>query len=42
MAQICQIRSGPHQGANHRPYWHLFIGLKQLLARTGPINSVLR
>lgn len=42
MAQICQIRSGPHQGANQRAYWHQFLDLKQLMARTGPINSVSR
>jgi ribosomal protein S21 len=40
MARLCQIRWGPRKGQNSRARMHLFIGLKALTARTGPINSV--
>jgi len=39
MASIWQVRHGPHAGGTIKNSLQLFVGLKDLFARTGPNNS---
>lgn len=39
MAEIWQIKFGPHAGASRQKRLHLFVGLAKLFSRSGPTNQ---